>query len=81
MCVRVHGGVIHYSDNESIWDNMRQFTSPVVISGTERVEDTPAARSHRTVSGATDLLARLVHLGRRVCQRSFLLSTFHKKSD
>lgn len=59
MCVRVHGGEIHYSDNESIWDNMRQFTSPVVVSGAERVEDTPPARSHRMWSSAAASLARL----------------------
>lgn len=32
VCVSFHKGEIHYSDNESIWDNMRQFTSPVIVS-------------------------------------------------
>ena len=49
-------GEIHYSDNESIWDNMRQFTSPVVVSSIQG-EDTSAARSQRTSSGVAASLA------------------------
>lgn len=58
MCVCVHEGEIHYSDNESIWDNMRQFTSPVVVSSIQG-EDTSPARSQRMSSSAAASLACL----------------------
>lgn len=54
----VHEGEIHYSDNESIWDNMRQFTSPVVVSSIQG-EDTFPAQSQRTSSSAAASLACL----------------------
>lgn len=83
-CVRVHEGEIHYSDNESIWDNMRQFTSPVVVSSIQG-EDTFPAQSQRTSSSAAASLACLptdaaavqstIQEHRRVCLlRSFALS-------
>lgn len=53
---RLCEGEIHYSDNESIWDSMRQFTSPVVVS-TIRGEDTLPARSQRTPSGGIGLVS------------------------
>lgn len=58
MRVCVHEGEIHYSDNESIWDNMRQFTSPVVVSSIQG-EDTSPARSQRMSSSAAASLACL----------------------
>lgn len=56
--VCAHEGEIHYSDNESIWDNMRQFTSPVVVFSIQE-EDTFPAQSQRTSSGAAASLAWL----------------------
>lgn len=47
VCACEHEAEIHYSDNESIWDSMRQFTSPVVVSSIPG-EDTLPARSQRT---------------------------------
>lgn len=60
VCARTgfHKGEIHYSDNESIWDNMRQFTSPVLVSSICG-EDAFPARSQRTSSSATASLACL----------------------
>ena len=60
VCKRecAHEGEIHYLDNESIWDNMRQFTSPVVVSSIQE-EDTFPSRSQRTLSSAVASLARL----------------------
>lgn len=58
VCVCVHVGEIHYSDNESIRDNTRQFTSPVVVFSIEG-EDTFPARSQRTWSSAAASLACL----------------------
>lgn len=79
-------GEIHYSDNESIWDNMRQFTSPVVVSSIQG-EDTSAARSQRTSSSVAASLACLptdaaamqssIQEHRQVCLfRSFSLYSF-----
>lgn len=56
VCMSFHKGEIHYSDNESIWDNMRQFTSPVIVSSICGEDGFPA-RSQRTSSSASASLA------------------------
>lgn len=56
VCVCVREGEIHYSDNESIWDSMRQFTSPVVVSSIQG-EDTFPVQSQRTSSSIMASLA------------------------
>ncbi len=47
------------SDNESIWDNMRQFTSPVVVFSIQG-QDTFTAQSQRTSISAAASLACLL---------------------
>lgn len=55
-CVCVREGEIHYSDNESIWESMRQFASPVFVSSIQG-EDALPVGSWRTASSEAALLA------------------------
>lgn len=79
--VCVHEWEIHYSDNESIWDNMRQFTSPVVVSSIQGALSSSEPEDDERCCGLVSMPAAAAAQSsfQEYCQvclfRSFSLST------